>query len=148
MATQSLQAKRNEAYGLARRHSTRVLVMRAAMPGAAVLLGVGLTAAIAFVRPGDVVTVAGIELSSISIDGGSLVMANPRLNGVTDADLPYSVRAGRALQAGPTADRIDLEEVTAEFALKDGLQGTMEAAAGVFEREANSLQLTGGSVFR
>ncbi|MEM1377944.1 MAG: hypothetical protein AAGG69_11220 [Pseudomonadota bacterium] len=122
--------------------------MRRSLPIAGVSIVVVLISAVVFVRPGAVASVADIELSAISIEGGSLVMDNPRLDGVSGKNLPYSVRATRAIQAGPTAQRVQLENLSAEFAMEEDLTGTLESPFGVFERDSERLELSGGSVFR
>ena len=142
-----LQEKRDAAYVIEQRHSALIAKLRVAIPAAAFGLALALGLAVTFLRPGAVAQISGIQLDRLTIDNGNLVMSNPRLEGVADGNRPYVVQAERAVQAGPTADLIELEKITGEVSMDADLTGTLEAVAGTFEREANRLRLTDQSTF-
>ncbi|MEO1700671.1 MAG: LPS export ABC transporter periplasmic protein LptC [Pseudomonadota bacterium] len=142
-----LQAKRDAAYLLAQQHSALIGILRVAVPAMAIALSFALVLALVMLRPGAIAVVSGVQLEKLTIDNGNLVMSNPRLEGIADGDRPYIVEAERAVQAGPTADMIELEKITAEVEMDQDLTGTLKAASGTFEREANRLRLTEESVF-
>ncbi|MEO0542316.1 MAG: hypothetical protein AAFY99_00745 [Pseudomonadota bacterium] len=144
----ALQHKRNAAYAVAIRHSALIARLRLLIPALVLFLTLALALAIIFLRPGAVAVISGVQLDQLTIDNGNLVMSNPRLEGVGDGNMPYVVQAEKAVQAGPTADLIELEKISAEVMMDGDLTGTLEAQAGTFEREANRLKLTESSVFR
>jgi lipopolysaccharide export system protein LptC len=71
-------------------------------------------------------------------------VAAPRFMGIGNDNLPYSVTADRARQSQDGRGVIVLEKPTAEMTLRDGHWLALEAAEGAFNREAQTLSLTGG----
>jgi len=129
---------RGDAFDRAQRHSRRVRVMKFAVP----LLAAGI--AVAF--PVYSYLAAPINIS-IQADGtafadGKLVMANPKLNGFTKQKLPYSLTAIRATQDVGKQGIIDLEGINAKLPVATDNVVSVNAAHGIYDRDANTMDLT------
>mgnify|MGYP000695882748 CR=1 FL=1 len=130
---------RQQAYGRAVAHSGRVRFARIALPALAVvvLAGMGLFMWLSRVAPG-----VDIDLSGSAIRDGKLVMANPKLDGFTADELPYSVRAARAVQDLTGTGVIDLERIQATVPLSPEVEARVLAASGLYDSDANTLDIT------
>lgn len=127
------------AYRRAQRHSRRVRVLKVALPALALLLVGGV--ALSFVGlPGGV----SVNLGGTVFEGGRLVMANPELDGFTPDNRPYSMRADRATQQAGNTNVIHLEKIEARLPIDTENWADVDAAAGIFDREANTLELSEG----
>lgn len=76
------------------RHSRRVKVLKFAVP-AITLVAAGLFSAATFFRSEAPMSVA---TESVSMSDGRIVMANPKLDGMTGDKRPYKMQAERAYQ--------------------------------------------------
>ncbi len=128
----------DDRFARARRHTRRVRFLKVALPVLGVLLVVVFAAAAWFAAPGSL----GFQLGSTSIEGGRLVMQDPKLDGYTTDNRHYSVTAARASQAIGDADRIDLEGIDARLPIEDDDWVTVIAETGTFDRTANRLDIT------
>lgn len=132
------QASRVEAaFDSAKRHSRRVRMLKIVLPTLA-LIAIG-----AFVGASWLATPAGvsINLAESSIEDGRLVMADPRLDGFTGNDRPYSMAAQRAIQDLGNTNIFDLEGIEAKLPFDDANWITVAALSGVLDRGANTLNL-------
>jgi len=130
------------AYLRAKRHSRRVRVLKVALPALGLLLvaGVGLYSFVGI--PGGV----SVNLGGTTLEGGRLVMANPELDGFTPDNRPYSMQAERATQAIGNTSVIHLEKIGARLPIDLENWAEVDAEAGVFDREANTLALNDGVI--
>lgn len=129
-----------EAFTQARRHSGRVRLLKRVLPLAALAMVAAFAARSWLAAPGGV----QVDLTTLAIESGRLVMADPRLDGVTGPDArPYSMTAARAVQDIGAGARIDLEGIDARLPIDDDGWMTVTAPAGVFDREANRLDIDG-----
>lgn len=128
------------AFRSAQRHSSRVRVLKFALPALAALMVVG------FFGKSWLASRTGIDidLGGTAIEEGRLVMAAPRLDGYTSGDRAYSVTASRAIQDIGDTTRIDLEGIDARLPFERENWITVMAHKGVFNREANKLDLNSG----
>lgn len=127
-----------EAFSQARRHSVRVRLLKFALPALAVAMIAAFAARSWLAAPG----VVPFDLGSLAIEGGRLVMSDPRLDGVTgSADRPYTMTATRAIQDIGTNGRVDLEGIDARLPVDEKGWVTVTAPTGVFDREANRLDI-------
>ncbi len=83
---------------------------------------------------------------AVSADGGAfvngkLVMANPKLNGFTKQQLPYSMTALRAIQDVSTQGVIELEGIDAKLPFGSGNFAVVKAAHGIYNRGNNTIDL-------
>jgi lipopolysaccharide export system protein LptC len=130
---------RQRAFNSARSHSGRVRFAKIVLPIVAVtaILVAGGYMWISRVVPG-----IGIELASSTIRDGKLVMSNPKMDGFTTRDRPYSVRAARAIQDLTGAGLINLERIEALVPMDGDVTARIEAPTGTFDSEGNKLDMT------
>lgn len=142
MATQETTrlpgASRQRAYRSARSHSGRVRAAKVILPSLAV---VGILVTIGWMWLSRVTGDIGMDLSATAIRDGKLIMANPKLDGLTSADQPYSVRAARAIQNLGGTKTIDLERLQADVPLSADVTARITSNAGIYNSEANTLDL-------
>jgi lipopolysaccharide export system protein LptC len=131
------QAAIDGAFARARRHSTHVRILKFALPALAVAMAA--TFGYFSFRPASVSF--DIDMQSTAVSDGKLVMANPKLEGFTRDNLPYSMSAMRAIQDLGNEDVIQLEEISARLPVKDENWADVVAEGGVFNRTANTLNL-------
>ena len=127
-----------EAFTQARRHSGRVRLLKFALPAAAVAMIVAFAARSWLAAPGGL----PVDLSALAIEGGRLVMSDPRLDGVTGSyGRPYTMTAARAIQDIGMTGRIDLQGIDARLPVDEKGWMTVTAPSGVFDRDANRLDI-------
>jgi len=127
-----------EAFSKARRHSSRVRMLKFVLPVAALAMIAAFAGKTWLATPGNV----PFDLGSLAIEGGRLVMSDPRLDGVTgSADRPYTMTATRAIQDIGTNGRVDLEGIDARLPLDEKGWVNVTASSGVFNRDANRLDI-------
>lgn len=126
------------AFAQARRHSGRVRLLKLALPAAALLMIAGFVGKSWLSTPGAL----PLDLGALAIEDGRLVMTDAKLDGLTGRDgRPYSMTATRAVQDIGMSGRIDLEGIDARLPLDEKGWMTVAAPSGVFDREANRLDI-------
>jgi lipopolysaccharide export system protein LptC len=133
-----------EAFRQARRHSRLVSALKVVLPVSAVLMVAGF-AAYSFL---GVPRGMSVDLGGTTIESGRLIMSNPELNGHTRDNRAYSVRASRAIQEVGNTSVIELEKIDARLPLDDTQIAEIVAEKGVFDRDANLLDLAEGMTIR
>lgn len=130
--------RRDKAMRAARRHSSRVRILKIVLP----LAAIGLV--VVFVGQSWLtsVPIEGVSIEGTVIEDGRLVMTNPSIDGHTGDNVPYSVTARRAIQEIGDAQRVDLEGIDATLPLKDGRSARISAEKGHLDRDANMLDIT------
>ena len=125
------------AFRSANRHSGRVRLLKFMLPFAALLIVAG------FVGRSWLAVPAGVSVNLVgtAIEGGRLVMADPKLDGFTSDNRAYRMTAKRAIQDIGDASRIDLEGIDARLPFNTTNWMTVEARTGVYDRAANRLDL-------
>ncbi len=124
-------------FRIAQLHSLRVRVLKWSLP----VLGVGLAAAFGiytFLSRGPELT---YDIGSIAYAEGKLVMANPKLNGFTSENLPYSLTAVRATQDPAKQNIVDLEGILANVPIDASTSAEITAAQGVYDSQTNMLAI-------
>lgn len=126
----------------AARHSGRVRLLRVLLP-IAVIAGAGVYA----------LSLRGAEETEQPIDPpvldaeilaeDAMVMEAPRMAGFQADGEPYRVEAERATQSVGNADVVELETVSASFAMDDG-NAHVTADRGLYDTRAATLTLEGG----
>lgn len=134
---------RDEAFARAKRHSRRVNWLKIAIPVVAIVTAVG------FIGYSYVVSPASVSInvadSTISKDG-KLVMANPKLEGFTQDNRPYSMTAERALQDLKDMGLIELETIRANLPFDANNTATLTSPGGLYNRNNNTLDLNKGDL--
>jgi lipopolysaccharide export system protein LptC len=125
------------AFNSARRHSGRVRVLKLILPIAALLLVAVFVGKSWISTPGGV----SVNLMGTAIEGGRLVMADPKLDGFTADNRAYRMTAKRAIQDIGDASRIDLEGIDARLPFDTSNWMTVAARTGVYDRASNKLDL-------
>lgn len=126
-----------EQFAAAERHSRRVRFLKVAFPLAAIT-GAGLLAAATILRPQAAID---ISTDSVSLSDGRIVMANPKLDGLTGDKRPYAMRADRAFQEVGRDGLVELEKITAELPFGTNSTAQLRAGGGFFDNTRNLLDL-------
>ena len=131
-------APRNAAFATAQKHSRRVKALKIIVPALALLM------AGSFVAASYVLTPAKMKVAtdSSAFANGKLVMANPKLEGFTNGNRPYSMTAVRAIQDLKSQDMIELEDISAKLPIDADDWVSVEAKNGTYDRLANTLKVT------
>jgi lipopolysaccharide export system protein LptC len=132
-----MASSRAVAFGRAQRHSRFVRLLKFALPVAASVIALAFPIYSYLAAP---VTVA-VETDGSALSDGKLVMANPKLNGFTKQNLPYSLTAARAIQDPASQGLVELEGIDARLPLSAGANVRVEAAHGFYDRDRNTLKL-------
>lgn len=123
-------------YRRAQTHSRRVRALKILLPLASVLVVIGFVA-VSFV---DTLVPEGVEIESVAVRDGKLVMQNPVMSGQTSDARPYRLEALRAIQDLATPDVIVLEDILAELPVSSGETAVLEATSATFDRSAQTLE--------
>ncbi len=125
------------AFGRARLHSQRVRVLKLFLPLAAVLIAVAFPVYSYWSAPPAV----DVPTDTSAFSDGKLVMANPKLEGMTRENLPYALNALRAVQSVDNENLVELEDIHAKLPVTAANTATIGASHGVYDREKNTLDL-------
>ena len=126
---------RKKAFVRAERHSRRVRWLKVLLPGLAVAGIVGFVGWSYLSVP----SVEGVAVQGAAVSDGKLVMANPKLDGFTKENLPYTMTAARAIQDLKNTSVIRLEDIDANVPVSAENTAKIVAAGGVFDNSANTL---------
>lgn len=126
---------RERAFRRARRHSRRVRALKVALPIAAALTAIAFVAATRFQQSTDL----ALGMSGVAVSDGKVVMANPKLEGVTRQNLPYVMTADRAIQDGLTGGPIRLEGIDARLPLNADTTAELDADSAIYDRDRNTV---------
>ena len=126
---------RRKAFVRAERHSRRVRWLKVLLPGLAVAGIVGFVGWSYLSVP----SVEGVAVQGAAVSDGKLVMANPKLDGFTKENLPYTMTAARAIQDLKNTSVIRLEDIDANVPVSAENTAKIVAAGGVFDKSANTL---------
>jgi len=129
---------RREAFANALKHSRRVRALKVIVPTVAVLMAGAFAAASYALTPAKV----NVATDDTAYANGKLVMANPKLEGVTKDNRPYSMNAVRAIQDLKSQDVIELEDISAKLPINVQDWVSVDAKNGTYDRLANTLKVT------
>lgn len=130
---------RQDAFRKAQHHSRRVRVLKFVLPVLALALAGGFAGYSWISTPGEV----SFDITKTSFADGKLVMANPKLEGFTKDDLPYSMSAIRAVQNLKTSGVFELDTITAKLPIDADSWATVDAPRGLYNRDKNTINFTG-----
>jgi lipopolysaccharide export system protein LptC len=130
---------RSKQFARANRHSRLVTVLKFALPvsALAIVAGFGLIAMQARMVP-------DVDIAAVALKDGKIVMDNPKMNGVTSDNQPYTVEATRALQSAIDINDIELEGITANIPFGTGATAQVLAPTGHLDNTKQVLTLSGG----
>ncbi|MGI6245971.1 MAG: LPS export ABC transporter periplasmic protein LptC [Pseudochelatococcus sp.] len=128
------------AYKAALRHSARVRAMKRLIPLAA-LAGVAAVVGISLLDP--LRSIGGLSVGPVSLSGSKITMDAPRLSGFRDGTQPYEMTAASATQDVKNPSVVELQQITGHVQLDGGGKAQIDAATGVYDSQAESLDLKG-----
>lgn len=131
-------ARRQAAFGAARRHTLLVRFLRRAIPVGAVVAVLALIVA-PFLNP--LRGVANVSLGAVGISGGKVKMDTPRLSGYRKDNRPYEVTAEAALQEIRNPTQVELQALTARLQMEREGWVTVNAKTGHFDTQKEKLKL-------
>ena len=126
-----------EAFARAQRHSRTVRVLKIALPLLAVIMAAVFVGYSYLMTPASV----AVEADGSAISDGKLVMANPKLDGFTKDNRPYSMTAMRAIQDFQNEGIVHLEGISAKLPIDAENWATIDAESGVYDRDKNTLEM-------
>ncbi|WP_460448259.1 LPS export ABC transporter periplasmic protein LptC [Alsobacter sp. SYSU BS001988] len=126
-------------YAAAVRHSGRVRLLRRAIPIGAVVVVIAI-AFVALVKPFRSLP-QGLSVGPLSISGTKVTMELPKLSGFKKDNRPYEVTARWASSDVKNPNVIELKEIKARIALQDRGFANVEALNGVYNSQAEAIQL-------
>jgi lipopolysaccharide export system protein LptC len=129
---------REEQFATAQGHSRRVRRLKVVLPLLGVALGVGFFAYSFMSAPFSI----DLDMTGAVISDGKLVMTEPKLDGFTKDDLPYSMSAARALQNLDATGLIELQGMKARLPVEDGKFASFAAERGHYDRDKNTLDIS------
>lgn len=127
--------KSSAVFHAAQRHSTRVRILKTALPVVALAIAVVFSWYTFLAAPSSAVKV---ELDPS--EDGKLVMTSPQLNGYTKDNRPYSMDAARAVQDAKQSGVVMLEQITARLPVGDKDSAEIAALSGVYDSVSGFLQ--------
>ena len=116
-------APRDAAFGRAQRHSRRVRTLKFALPLAAIAIAIAFPLYSYLAAPPAV----AISADSSAFADGKLVMANPKMQGLTKQNLPYAMKAVRAVQDTASQNIVQLEGISATLPVNASLSASVDA---------------------
>ncbi len=131
-------ARRQAAFGAARRHTRLVHFLRKAIPVGAAIAVVSLLV-VPFLTP--LSGVASVSLGAVGISGGKVKMDTPRLSGYRKDNRPYEVTAEAALQEIRNPTQVELQQLTARLQMEREGWVTVNARSGLFDTQKEKLKL-------
>lgn len=123
----------------ASRHSGRVRRLKIILPVIAAIVVVGFIGAVALRNIG----LPSINIGSLNLDDGKLVMEHPRLNGMDSDQRPYSLTAEKAIQDLSKPKSIELDVITAKLPMENDVYADVTADNGVYDSEKKTLVMNG-----
>ena len=121
----------------ANRHSSAVKWLKLILPVVAILIIGSIT--MSFITRQN--TLPALDLESISLDDGKLVMENPKLNGVDENKRPYALTAERAIQDTANPSVVELQNIEAVLPMEKDVSADISATNGIYDADAKTLLL-------
>ena len=131
-------ARRQAAFGSARRHTLLVRFLRRAIPVGAVVAVLALIV-VPFLNP--LRGIASVSLGAVGIANGKVKMDTPRLSGYRKDNRPYEVTAEAALQEIRNPTQVELQTLTARLQMEREGWVTVNAKTGLFDTQKEKLRL-------
>ena len=125
-----------DAFRRAQDHSRRVRLLKLALPVVSLLIIAAFFGYSWLMTPGSV----SVDVTGTAYADGKLVMANPKLEGFTSDDRPYSMTAERAIQNLDSTGVIRLERIDAKLPIDGDNWAHVDAPSGIYDRDNNPLQ--------
>lgn len=134
------RAEMSRKFQRARRHSTRVRVLRVALPIGIVVIVCGIIG-LAYFNPMRMLARLPLDPGKVTISGTRVTMAAPKLAGFTSDQRAYELSAQAASQDVTNPNFLDLQGIRARIELQDKAVVELQAAKGTYDRQADQLTL-------
>lgn len=118
-------------------HSSKVRLLKWSLPALGIALALGFVGYTFLSR----IPQLTYDIASIAYSDGKLVMANPKLNGVTTGNRPYSMSAARATQDPARQHVVELEGIDAVVPINLEDSAAITAERGVYDSKTNILNI-------
>ncbi|MEO0327174.1 MAG: LPS export ABC transporter periplasmic protein LptC [Pseudomonadota bacterium] len=119
-------------------HSNRVRILKVLLP----VVGVIIILVIASMFVLQKMFVPDLEIKSITMQDGKLVMNNPELNGLDGEYRPYKLKADKAIQDADNPRRVELIDITATLPMSASVSADIVAGNGIYDADQKTLLLT------
>ena len=123
----------------ANRHSSRVRLLRIALPVIAVLIIAGIAGAYILSQA----NLPQVTIANTAFENGRMVMRNPVLDGVDGKQQPYRLTAREAVQDPKQPRQVELDSISAEVPVQQGIYAHILAGTGFYDGDAKRLDLGG-----
>ncbi|MCT6870526.1 MAG: LPS export ABC transporter periplasmic protein LptC [Bartonella sp.] len=133
----SASNKSDAVFNAARHHSTRVRLLKVLLPAFAIFIAFVFSWFTFFAAPSSADLVV---LNDDQNSDGRLTMTDPKLEGYTAANKPYSLKAGKAVQDPARPGMIELENITAALPLGERGQAAVAAIGAYYDNINGRLQ--------
>ncbi|AQT46252.1 lipopolysaccharide export system protein LptC [Bartonella choladocola] len=129
--------KSDAVFDAARRHSVRVHILKFLLPVVAIIIALVFSWFTFFATPStsDLVVLNGDQGS-----GGQLTMTDPKLEGYTSANKPYSLKADKAIQDPHHPGMIELQRIIATLPLGERGDAAVNAVGAFYDNVNGRLQ--------
>jgi lipopolysaccharide export system protein LptC len=118
-------------------HSRFIFFLKFAIPAVGLLLVAAL--ALTTILRNDIAPT--FTKNIVSIENGRIIMANPKLDGVTKDNRPYTLKAVRAFQNIAKSNVIEMETINAQLPFGVGKTVTLSADSGLYDHTLRQLTL-------
>jgi lipopolysaccharide export system protein LptC len=135
------EVRGDEVYRDARRHTGLVRWLKIILPA---LAGAAIVAFFVTIKMVTSDITELFTLAGVAIDTKSLVMEKPHLSGFKGTEHSYEVVAERAIQDLANPKIVRLEKIDAEFGLTSDVTVSLDAMAGLFDGDKETLELSDG----
>jgi lipopolysaccharide export system protein LptC len=139
----SLRRDRHREFRAARRHSSRVRMLRWSLPGAGVLAVASFALSYLVSARLPNLDGFGLAIDAARITREGIVMDHPRITGTTAKGQRFEVRSARAWQSPASPKIINFAEIEAEMGLEQGGEALLTADQGVYDSDRETLAISG-----
>ena len=124
-----------------RRHTLLVRLLRVALPVASIAIAIAQS-----LSAQKLPRLGNLDLGEVGVQDNALTMEHPRLSGYGDGGRTYSVTAEKAIQQISNPRVVELFEISGRMDERDGDWAKITADGGVFDADAETLQLQGNII--
>ncbi|MGE0231603.1 MAG: LPS export ABC transporter periplasmic protein LptC [Flavobacteriaceae bacterium] len=121
----------------ARRHTRRVMLLRRALPAAALVISILILLSGLDLTGG----LPSVDIGEVKMDGSTVTMTNPELSGYGKNNEAYRVTATRAEQDIKSPNLVRLHTVDGTLNERGGRETTLSAASGLYNAQKRTLVL-------
>jgi lipopolysaccharide export system protein LptC len=129
--------RRGREFRRALNHSKFVVFFKFALP----ILGFVLLAVLAVLTIFREENLPNFSKNSVTVENGRITILNPKLNGLTKDNRPYTLKAQNAFQNVTDNHKIEMQKIDAEVPFQRDKFVTLTADSGVYDHDLRVLNL-------